>query len=205
MISGFGAWGVLLVTFAETALLVGFFLPGDSLLFTAGILAATSTRSGVHLALSAVIASAAAGTISGAQVGFVLGQRGGGMLLRHTKNRHVHAAVRRSTELLARYGHGKAIVLARFLPVVRTVLNPLAGLSGVPTRTFLLWQVIGGLGWSIGVTLIGFFLGSTIPNVDEYLLPIVAVIVVVSLIPVGTRIYSTEGEPVQSESGPPPR
>lgn len=194
LVSWLGAWGVLAVTFAETALLAGFFLPGDSLLFTAGILAATSSQSGVHLSLPTVIVAAAAGATLGAQTGFVLGKRGGGFLLRRTKNRHVHAAVRRSTTLLERYGYGKAIVLARFVPVVRTVLNPLAGISGVPTRTFLLWQVIGGLGWSIGVTVAGYFLGAAIPNVDEYLLPVIAVIVVVSLIPVGTRIYATKSD-----------
>jgi membrane-associated protein len=75
------------------------------------------------------------------------------------------------------------VVLARFVPVVRTVLNPLAGALEVPVRTFTLWQVIGGLVWSAGLTLAGYALGSSIPNVDRYLLPLVALIVVVSLVP----------------------
>src|SRR5205085_11691602 len=85
--------------------------------------------------------------------------------------------------------HAKAVVLARFVPVVRTVLNPMAGALGVPARTFTVWQVIGGLVWSVGLTLAGYALGSAIPNVDRYLLPLVAVIVVVSLIPLLSEIH----------------
>jgi membrane-associated protein len=93
--------------------------------------------------------------------------------------------------LLDRYGQGKAIVLARFIPVVRTVLNPLAGALDVPTRTFTIWQVAGGLVWSVGVTLAGYTLGSAIPSIDTYLLPAIAVIVILSLIPIGVEIYRT--------------
>ena len=93
----------------------------------------------------------------------------------------------RARAALDRYGAAKAIVLARVIPLVRTVLNPLAGTVGVPVRTFTAWQVAGGLLCSLGVTLAGYALGSRIPNVDRYLLPIVAVIVVVSLIPTAGR------------------
>jgi membrane-associated protein len=75
-------------------------------------------------------------------------------------------------------------VLARFIPLVRTVVNPLVGTIGVPARTFAVWQVIGGLVWSLGVTTAGYVLGNRIPGIDTYLLPIIAVIVVLSLIPV---------------------
>lgn len=80
-------------------------------------------------------------------------------------------------------------MLARFVPVVRTVLNPMAGALGVPVRTFTLWQVVGGLVWSMGLVLAGYALGSSVPNVDRYLLPIVAVIVIVSLIPLASEVY----------------
>ena len=100
----------------------------------------------------------------------------------------------RAEEILERYGQGKAIVLARFIPVVRTVLNPLAGVLEVPARTFLLWQTVGGLVWSIGVTMAGYALGSSIPNIDKYLLPIIALIVVVSLIPLGLELLRTRRE-----------
>ena len=85
----------------------------------------------------------------------------------------------------------KAILLARFIPVVRTVLNPLAGILAVPTRVFTLWQVVGGLVWSVGVTFAGYGLGASIPGIDKYLLPAVAVIVVVSVIPIGLELLRT--------------
>ena len=82
-------------------------------------------------------------------------------------------------------------MLARFIPVVRTVLNPLAGALDVPARTFTIWQVAGGLVWSAGVTLAGYTLGSAIPGIDSYLLPAIAVIVLLSLIPIGVEVYRT--------------
>jgi membrane-associated protein len=96
--------------------------------------------------------------------------------------------MKRAEELLERYGYAKAIVLARFIPVVRTVLNPMAGALEVPVRTFTLWQATGGLVWAVGVTLAGYVLGSSIPNVDHYLLPLIALIVVVSLIPLLSEV-----------------
>ncbi len=94
----------------------------------------------------------------------------------------------RTRVTLERYGTGKAIVLARFIPLVRTVVNPLVGTIGVPARTFALWQVIGGLVWSLGVTTAGYVLGNRIPGIDTYLLPIIAVIIVLSLIPVALEL-----------------
>jgi membrane-associated protein len=188
LLSGLGALGVFLVLFAETGLLIGFFLPGDSLLFTAGLLCATATTAPLHLSLPAVLIAAAAGALLGAQVGFWIGRRVGPPLLDQPDRPRLHAGVTRARAALDRYGNAKAIVLARFIPVVRTVLNPLAGAVGVPVRTFTVWQVAGGLLWSLGVTLAGYALGSRIPNVDRYLLPIVAVIVVVSLIPVALEV-----------------
>ena len=194
-LSSLGAFGVFLVLFAETGLLIGFFLPGDSLLFTAGLLcttttatrtAATATGGGsgsVHLNLAEVLPAAVAGALVGAQVGYWLGRRGGRALLARSRSGHLARGVVRAEEILARYGQGRAIVLARFIPVVRTVLNPLAGVLEVPARTFALWQAVGGVVWAVGVTLAGYALGSSIPNVDRYLLPIIALIVVVSLIP----------------------
>lgn len=188
-LASLGAFGVFLVTFAETGLLIGFFLPGDSLLFTAGLFCTTSTTATVHLSLPVVLLAAAAGALSGAQVGFVLGRRGGTALVARVRNRHLHAGLERADVLFARYGHAKALVLARFIPVVRTVLNPLAGILAVPTKVFTLWQVVGGLVWSIGVTLAGYALGSSIPGIDQYLLPVIALIVIVSVIPVGLELW----------------
>ncbi|MFJ9011202.1 DedA family protein [Streptomyces canus] len=185
-LTALGTAGVFLVLFAETGLLVGFFLPGDSLLFTAGLLC--TGGGSIHLALFGVLASAAAGALLGAQAGYPIGRRGGRALLARSRNRHLAEGVARAEELLARYGHGKAIVLARFVPVVRTVLNPLAGIAQVPARTFPLWQIAGGLAWTVGLVLGGYALGASIPDVDHYLLPVIGVLVVVSLLPVAWEV-----------------
>ena len=194
-----GTVGVFLVLFAETGLLIGFFLPGDSLLFTAGLLASAGAGAGLHLPLGWVLVAAVAGASLGAQVGFVLGRRAGPALLARSRSTRLRAGAERAEQYLARYGHGKAIVLARFVPVVRTVLNPLAGALGVPTAMFVRWQVVGGALWSVGLTLAGYVLGATVPGVDQYLLPAVAVIVVVSVVPLALEILRS-----RRRTDPPP-
>jgi membrane-associated protein len=188
LLETFGAIGVFVVLFAETGLLVGFFLPGDSLLFTAGLLCSTSATTPAHLSLPAVLVAAAGGALLGAQTGYLIGRRAGPRLLDRPDRPRLQDAVRRSRRALERYGPAKAIVLARFVPLVRTVLNPLVGTVQLDARTFTLWQVVGGLLWSVGLTLAGYALGSRIPNIDRYLLPIVAVIVAVSLVPVALEV-----------------
>ncbi|MFF8942042.1 DedA family protein [Streptomyces sp. NPDC014864] len=188
LLAAFGVLGVGVVMFAETGLLIGFFLPGDSLLFTAGLLCTGGADRGVRLALAPLLVAAVVGALAGSQCGYLLGRRAGGALLARSRSERLHEGARRAEELLDRYGHAKAIVLARFVPVVRTVLNPMAGALGVPARTFTLWQVLGGLVWSVGLVLAGYALGSSIPNVDKYLLPVIALIVIVSLIPLAVEV-----------------
>ncbi|MFI8230674.1 DedA family protein [Streptomyces sp. NPDC085900] len=199
LLSAFGALGVAAVLFAETGLLVGFFLPGDSLLFTAGLLCANGVRGSVHLSLGQVLPAAAVGALLGAQAGYWIGRRGGRALLARSRARKLHEGAARAEELLARYGHAKAVVLARFVPVVRTVLNPLAGALDVPVRTFTLWQVVGGLVWTVGLVLGGYALGSSVPNVDRYLLPMVAVVVLVSLTPIALEARRARARRASSE------
>ena len=187
-LASLGAFGVFVVVFAETGLLAGFFLPGDSLLFTAGLFCSARATSAEHLSLGWVLLAAVAGALAGAQAGFWLGRRGGRALLARTRSRWLRKGADRAGELLDRYGYARAIVLARFIPVVRTILNPLAGTLDVPTRTFTLWQVIGGILWAAGITLAGYMLGASIPGIDQYLLPVIAVIVVASAIPVTIEI-----------------
>lgn len=189
LLSAFGVLGVGVILFAETGLLIGFFLPGDSLLFTAGLLCTGTAGSGLKLSLGPLLVAAAVGALAGSQCGYLLGRRAGGTLLARSRSARLHEGAERAEELLERYGHAKAIILARFVPVVRTVLNPMAGALRVPVRTFTVWQVTGGLVWSLGLTLAGYALGSSVPNVDRYLLPIVAVIVAVSLIPVASEVF----------------
>ena len=194
LLSSFGTVGVLVILFAETGLLIGFFLPGDFLLFTAGLLSARGAGR-LHLSLPWVLAAAVVGALLGAQVGFLIGRRAGRALLERTRNPKVARGMRRAEELFARYGPPKAIVLARFIPVVRTMLNPVAGALHTSARTFTVWQVVGGLVWTVGLVLAGYALGASIPGVDNYLLPVIAAIVVVSLIPLGLEILRERRRP----------
>ncbi|MFE3791198.1 DedA family protein [Streptomyces goshikiensis] len=188
LLSAFGALGIAVVLFVETGLLVGFFLPGDSLLFTAGLLCVRGNHGPVHLSLPHVLCAAVAGALLGAQTSYLIGRRGGGALLARSRSRKLHEGAERAEGFLDRYGHAKAILLARFVPIVRTVANPMAGALGVPARVFTLWQIIGGLVWTVGLVLAGYALGSSVPNVDRYLLPIVALVVLVSLTPLAVEM-----------------
>ncbi|SDP19768.1 membrane-associated protein [Nakamurella panacisegetis] len=186
VIAATGLVGIFCVLVAETGLLVGFFLPGDSLLFSAGLLAAS--HGALHLPLAGVLVVAAAGALIGAQIGYWIGRTLGTSLLARASRPALLRATERVTEVVGRYGPAKAIVLARFIPVVRTVMNPMAGMIGISQRLFTTWQILGGLVWSLGVTMLGFWLGSQITGIDKYLLPIIAVVVIVSLIPVALEL-----------------
>ncbi|WP_405721974.1 DedA family protein [Streptomyces sp. NBC_01537] len=200
LLSAFGALGIAVVLFAETGLLIGFFLPGDSLLFTAGLLCVSGSHGAVHLSLPQVLVASVVGALLGAQTGYWIGRRGGRALLARSRSRKLGEGAARAEELLDRYGHAKAIVLARFVPVVRTVLNPLAGALNVPARVFTLWQALGGTVWTVGLVLGGYALGSSIPNVDRYLLPLIALIVIISLIPLVLEVRRSRSRRAASEA-----
>lgn len=140
------------------------------------------------------------GATAGAQCGYLLGRRAGGALPARSRSARLHEGAKRAEELLERYGYAKAIVLARFVPVVRTVLNPMAGALRVPVRTFTVWQVTGGLAWTLGLTLAGYALGSSVPDVDRYLLPIVAVIAALSLLPLASEVYRSRRDAKAKEA-----
>ena len=184
LLSSFGLLGIGIVLFAETGLLIGLFLPGDSLLFTAGLFAAAGASAPVHLNLFAVMTAAAVGATAGAEAGYLIGRRSGPLLLRDGGRPRLTAAADRAGAFLQRYGFGRAIVLARFVPLVRTVLNPLAGIVDVPHAVFTRWQLVGGLLWTVGVSAAGYALGRTIPSIDRYLLPVIAAVVLISLTPI---------------------
>jgi membrane-associated protein len=197
LIRTFGTIGVLAIIFAETGLLIGFFLPGDSLLFLAGIAAAPLAQQivGVSLPLPALLIGAPVCAVAGAQVGHLLGGRYGRRLFSRPRSRLFKPEyVQRAERYLTRFGPAKAIILARFIAVVRTMINPVAGVLGVPARRFLVYNVIGGVLWTDGVLLAGYvsarILGSRVSSatVDRYILPLVAIIIVLSLIPVAVEI-----------------
>lgn len=189
LLNDFGALGVLLILFAETGILIGIVLPGDSLLFTAGLLSATTRPGDVHLNLGLVLVAALVGAIAGAQTGYVLGRKLGPRLFRRPDSRlFKQSHVERTRAYLEKYGAGRAIVLARFVPVVRTLMNPLAGVAQIDARVFTVANVVGGVLWGAGVTIAGYFLGKSIPNIDHYLLPIIAGVVLLSLIPIALEV-----------------
>jgi membrane-associated protein len=123
----------------------------------------------------------------------------------HTDRPRLAAGLRRAEDLFTRYGPAKAIVLARFVPVVRTVLNPLAGALRAPTVTFTVGQCVGGHVWTVGLVLAGYALGAFIPGIDAYLLPVIAVIVVISLVPRMLQIIRERRWGTRSAGGTTPR
>ncbi|MES4889426.1 DedA family protein [Streptomyces sp. NPDC096012] len=201
VLAAFGALGVLVVIFAESGLLVvGFFLPGDTLLFPAGVLCASTAQQEPRLSLWQVLVCAAVGAVAGGQVGYLIGRHGGRAVLARTSRRRVKEAAARAEALLARYGYGKALVIGRFVPVLRTVLHPVAGALGVPVRPFTLWQALGGVLWSQTLVLAGYTLGASVPQVDDYLLPLVGVVVVVSLLPLLIEAWRSRRDRHRSSS-----
>lgn len=175
-----GYAGIFAIIFAESGLLIGFFLPGDSLLFTAGFLASLPQP---VFWLPALLVGFAVAAITGDSVGYAFGRRVGRKLFQREDSLLFHKKnLLRAEAFYEKYG-GKAIVLARFMPIVRTFAPIVAGIGVMQYRRFLAFNVVGGLLWAVGVTLAGYFLGNMIPDVDKYLLPIVVVIILVSVAP----------------------
>ncbi|MBH8566373.1 VTT domain-containing protein [Nostoc sp. CENA67] len=173
----FGVWGII---FAESGLLVGFFLPGDSLLFTAGFIASQNLLNIWILIIGAFICA-----VLGDNVGYTTGHKFGRRLFQKEDSWLFHKKhVVKTQQFYQKHGK-KTIVLARFVPIVRTFAPIVAGLGAMHYRTFMFYNLIGGLVWTFGITLLGFFLGKTLPaeQVDKYLLPIIGLIIVVSLLP----------------------
>ena len=180
LLEAFGTIGLFVIIFAESGLLIGFFLPGDSLLFTAGLLAATEDFGPPFplLLLGCFIAA-----VAGDQVGYMFGQRVGPALFRRPDSRiFKQKYVQRANEFFEKHGR-KTIVIARFVPIVRTFAPILAGVGSMRYRTFVTFNVVGGFIWAVGVTTAGYVLGDQVEGIDKYLLPILAVIVLLSVLP----------------------
>jgi membrane-associated protein len=178
LIKTVGYLGVFFIVFAESGLFFGFFLPGDSLLFTAGFLASQG-----FLNFPILVILCVSGAILGDSVGYWFGHKVGQKLYcrpdsRFFKKEHLTAA----HEFYEKHG-GKTIVLARFMPFIRTFAPIVAGAAEMTYRKFLSYNVIGGILWGMGVTTLGYTLGSVIPGVDRYLLPIIILIILISISP----------------------
>jgi membrane-associated protein len=193
LLETFGTIGLFAIIFSETGLLIGFFLPGDSLLVLAGLFAAVD-KPPVHLNLAVVLVGLFLAAVAGAQTGYFIGLRAGPALFRRPESRlFKHENVEKAERYFAKYGP-KTIVIARFIPIVRTFANPMAGVGRMDLRTFTAFNVLGGLMWSVGVTMLGFALGKTIPNVQHHLLVVEAIIIILSVIPLGLEVIRSRRE-----------
>lgn len=184
LIKAAGYAGLFGIIFAESGLFIGFFLPGDSLLFTAGFLASQNYLN-IWLLVPLMIAAA----VLGDNVGYAFGKKVGPAIFSKPDSLLFNKAhLDRAHQFFEKHGR-KTIILARFVPVVRTFAPILAGVGNMHYRVFFAFNIIGGLLWGAGITLLGYFLGTAIPGVDRYLLPIIAAIVILSVLPALTHFF----------------
>lgn len=177
-----GYFVIWLIIFAESGLLIGFFLPGDSLLFTAGFVAYNYPN---ILNIWVLIFGAFVCAVLGDNVGYATGYRLGRKIFQKEDSMLFKKQyLEKAQNFYEKHGK-KTIVLARFVPIVRTFAPIVAGIGAMQYRTFMFYNLIGGFVWTLGITLLGYFLGKSIPaeQVDKYLLPIIGLIIIVSLVP----------------------
>ncbi len=187
LVSSYGLVGILLIIFAETGLLLGFFLPGDSLLFLAGF-AAAGNLGGLSQPIAVVCLAATAAAILGAQTGHYIGWKAGPVLFDRPESRlFKRSNVERAEGVFERFGPAKAVVLARFVPVVRTFMNPVAGVLEMTPRRFFVWNVVGGTLWGVGITLLGYFLGN-VDVVRNHLEVFILGLVALSFLPIAIEL-----------------
>jgi membrane-associated protein len=184
LIEAFGMLGMLAIVFVESGLLVGFLLPGDSLLFTAGLLSAHGVLPDLWILLVTIPIAA----IAGDQVGYAIGRKAGPAIFRRPESRFFHHEnVERAQAFFDRHGP-RTIVLARFVPIVRTFAPVTAGVARMDYRTFLTYNIVGGVLWGVGVTTLGYFLGQidlVKANIEFVLIAIVGI----SFMPMLVELY----------------
>ncbi len=179
-----GYVGISILIFAESGLLIGIFFPGDSVLFVAGLLCV-----GGFLSFWPLVFIVAAAAILGDSVGYWFGMKAGDSFFKRKDSRFFKQEyVTRTQKFFSAYG-GRAIILARFVPVVRTITPVLAGVGTMKYSRFLSYNVIGGILWGAGMVTLGYFLGSIIPNSDRYVLPLSLIVIVLSFLPILINYY----------------
>jgi membrane-associated protein len=178
LIQTIGYIGIFFMVFAESGLFFGFFFPGDSLLFTAGFLASQNIFDIKILVPLMVI-----GAVIGDSTGFWMGGKFAKWLMTRRESFFFKKEyIERANKFYNKHG-GKALIMARFVPAVRTFVPIVAGMANMEYKKFISFNVIGGLLWGAGITLLGYYLGNAIPDVEKYLLPIIGVIIVASVLP----------------------
>lgn len=206
LLSAFGSLayvGLFAVIFAETGLFVGFFLPGDSLLFAAGLFSALQTEP--RLSLPLVIAICIVAAILGSLTGFLFGRRVGRRLYSRPESRFFKVEHLVAAERFYEKHGGKTIVIARFMPFIRTFAPIVAGASTMAIGRFVAYSVIGGVLWGAGLPVAGYLLGKQIPDIDRYLLPILVLIIAVSLLPAIIGTVRANQDSIRARLGMQPR
>jgi membrane-associated protein len=205
-VRGLIEWGgtllVCVIVFIETGMFAGFFLPGDSLLVTAGVFAGAG-----QLKLATLLTFVTLCAIAGDQLGYFVGWKAGETLYRRKDSRLFKKShLERAHEFYARYG-GKTVILARFVPIIRTFCPPVAGAAHMRYRVYLAYDVVGGFAWVWGMTLLGYALGRTVPNVDKRIHYVIAAVIVASFLPAvrhasKQRKRSSNRSPAPADSRP---
>jgi membrane-associated protein len=195
-VEGIIRWGGMLmlvaIIFAETGLMVGFFLPGDSLLVTAGVFAVTG-----HLDIKTLLLALSAAAIVGDQVGYWIGYRTGPRIFRREDSLlFKRAHLLRAKHFYERHG-GKTIILARFMPIIRTFAPVVAGVGEMEYRRFVGFNVIGGLLWVWSMCLLGYSLGHAVPDIDRHIHLVIGVVVVLSILPGIIELVRSRGRVVE--------
>jgi membrane-associated protein len=195
LIETVGLLGIFAIVFAESGLLVGFFLPGDSLLFTAGFLASapSSVDDALHLPLGPLLIGCVVAAIAGDQIGYLFGRRVGPALFNRPESRFFKREnIDKAQAFFDKYG-AKTIVLARFVPIVRTFAPIVAGVSRMNYRTFVTFNIVGGCLWALGITLLGYFLGQ-IDVIEQNLELAILAVVGISVLPIVLEIVKARRE-----------
>ena len=178
IIKTLGLLGVVVITFIESGLFFGFFLPGDSLLFTAGFLASQDLISIWWLLILCFIAA-----VAGDNVGYYFGRKTGPMIFKREDSLFFHKKhIERAKVFYDKHGK-KTIFFARFIPIIRTFVPIVAGIANMEYKTFMKYNLIGGFAWTWGMLGAGYILGNLIPNAEKYLTPIILTIIAVSFLP----------------------
>lgn len=198
LIESIGLIGVYTVIFAESGLLVGFFLPGDSLIFTAGFLASPSIS---FFDIRHLLLGCWAAAVIGDNVGYEFGKRVGPRLFRKEDSLLFHKDhLVKAQEFYEKHG-GKAVTIARFMPVVRTFAPIVAGIGHMDHKKFTFYNFLGGTLWVFGIGLLGYFLGSLVKDIDKYLLPVVLIIIIASVAPPILHLYKENKKTVHEKIG----
>lgn len=194
LIKMIGLIGVFLFVFAESGLFFGFFLPGDSLLFTAGILASAGYFNITFLFLGAFLMA-----ILGDSVGYIFGKKIGPKIFSKPDSFFWNKKnLNKTKDFFEKHGD-KAITLARFVPIVRTFTPIMAGVGDMKYKNFIFWNILGGFFWTSSMIFLGYFLGNSIENVDRYILPIVLGIIFLSFIPVFSQFVFKKTKNIENQ------